>query len=169
MTTYIRVGLIINTHGHRGELKILPLTDDISRFFEAEHFYIQKGAEYEKYHIKRCRVHQGKAIIDFREIPDMNEAEKLKGRYLELPEEELKILPEGHYYIYQIIGLDVYEGGRRLGKLSDVLKTGGSNDVYVVKDFEGKELLLPALKEVVREIDLANGVIRVVIPPGLLD
>ena len=168
MTTYIKIGMIINTHGHKGELKILPLTDDIRRFNEAEYFYVQKDNEYKKYHVVQCRIHQDKAIIAFREIPDMNEAEKLKGKYLELPEEELKPLPAGHYYIYQLIGLDVYEGEQFLGKIEDILKTG-SNDVYVVKGPNGKEMYLPALKEVVREIDLAAHVIRVTIPLGLLD
>ena len=168
MTTYIKIGMVINTHGHKGELKILPLTDDINRFNEAEYFYVQKDNEYIKYHIKQCRIHQAKAVIAFCEIPDMNEAQKLKGKYLELPEAELMPLPDGHYYIYQLVGLDVYEGEQFLGKLNDVLKTG-SNDVYVVKGTTGKEMYLPAIKEVVGEIDLAAGVMKVTVPPGLLD
>jgi len=168
METYIRIGMIINTHGHKGELKILPLTDDINRFGEAEYFYVQQGNEYKKYHIVQSRVHQDKVILCFREIPDMNEAQKLKGKYLELPEAELMPLPAGHYYIYQLIGLDVYEGENFLGKLNDVLKTG-SNDIYVVKGTTGKEIYLPAIKDVVREIDPALRIMKVVIPPGLLD
>ena len=168
MTLYIKIGQIINTHGHKGELKILPLTDDINRFYDAEHFYVQQGNEYQKCHVKQCRLHQNRAILAFEEIPDMNEAEKLKGKYLELPEEELKPLPTGHYYIYQLIGLDVYEEERFLGRIEDILQTG-SNDVYAVKDPNGRMLYIPALKEVVRDIDPAARVVKIKIPPGLFD
>ena len=168
MTLYIKIGQIINTHGNKGDVKILPLTDDINRFFEAEHFLIQKDNEYLPYHPERCRIHQGKAIIAFAEIPDMNAAEKLKGKYLELPEAEIKPLPEGHYYIYQLIGLDVYEEEKYLGKIVDVLKTG-SNDVYVIREAGAKDIYLPALKQVVHAIDLESHRVKVTIPPGLLD
>jgi len=168
MTVFIKIGLIVNTHGHKGELKVLPLTDDIGRFHEAGHFYLQKDNGYKEYNVAKCRIHQDKVIISFKEIPDMNEAQKLKGSYIELPESELKSLPAGHYYIYQLIGLDVYEDESFLGKITDILKTG-SNDVYVVKGTTGKEIYLPALKEVVRDIDLVSGVVKVIIPQGLLD
>lgn len=168
MTTYCKIGQIINTHGHRGEIKIYPLTDDLNRYFELEHVYIKKGDEYKEYHLDRVRTHQGLVLLFLKEIEDMNEAEKLKGLYIELPLSELKPLPQGQYYNFQLIGQLVYENGHLLGKVTEILKTG-SNDVYVIKDAQGREICLPALKEVVRSIDLTSGRMEVKLPAGLLD
>lgn len=167
--TFVKIGQIINTHGNRGELKIYPLTDDINRFCELDHVFIRSGEDYREYRVNRARIHRDTVIISFGEIKDMNEAEKLKGRYLELPVKELKPLPPGHYYIFELVGLAVYEGDILLGEVTDVLKTG-SNDVYVVKASGGnKQILIPAIKEVVKSIDLKSGTIKVILPPGLLD
>lgn len=169
MTSFIRIGQIINTHGHKGELKIYPLTDDVSRFDELNHIYIKQGNDYCQYDVDSVRYYQNFVLIFLKQIPDMNEAEKLKGHYLELPVNELRELPAGHFYIFQLIGLNVYENGRCLGSIKDVLKTG-SNDVYVVKDPERKkEILIPALKEVVKSINLESGRVEVILPAGLED
>lgn len=165
---YIKIGQIINTHGNKGELKIYPLTDALSRFEELEHVFIQHKGEYREYQVEGVRFYKELILMTLAEIPDMNAAEKLKNLYLELPETELKELPEGHYYIYQLVGLEVYEGERLLGKVADIIKTG-SNDVYVVERTDQKPLLIPALKEVIREIDLEAGRIRAVLPEGLED
>lgn len=167
MTSYIKIGQIINTHGHKGELKIYPLTDDINRFKELTHVYIRQKEIYKKYTVSSVRLNQGFVLMFFTEIEDMNEAEKMKTLYLELPETELKELPEGHYYIYQLVGLSVYEGERLLGRVSEIIKTG-SNDVYIVeRQDQKKPLLIPALKDVVKSIDLERGIIEVELPPGL--
>lgn len=169
MSSYIKIGQIINTHGHRGELKVYPLTDDINRFKDLVHVYIKKGNEYKSYQISGVRYHKDLVLLSLHEIIDMNEAETFKGLYLELPEEELRVLPEGHYYIFQLVGLNVYEHDRFLGKVFDIIKTG-SNDVYVVQHPDKKRpLLIPALKDVVRQIDLTAGLIRVELPIGLED
>ncbi len=165
---YIKIGQIINTHGHKGELKVYPLSDDPRRFYELEHVYIKRIGDYLKYHVKSVRLHHNAVIIALREIPDMNEAEKMKGLYLELPASELRPLPPGHYYHFQIVGLEVYENDHYLGKVEEILETG-SNDVYVVKKEQGKPIYLPALKEVIKTIDLDSGKMEVKIPPGLLE
>ncbi|MCR4442652.1 MAG: ribosome maturation factor RimM [Peptococcaceae bacterium] len=170
MEQFIKIGQIVNTHGCRGELKVLPLTDDPGRFEELTQVYVfRKDRDYIKYNVASARIHKGMVLVAFAEINDLLEAEKMKGLYLELPVSELKPLPEGHYYIFQLIGLNVYEDDKLLGKMIDVIKTG-SNDVYVVKAVGSKkEILIPALKEVVEKIDLSSGAIRVKLPPGLLD
>lgn len=169
MTPYIRIGQIINTHGHRGELKVFPLTDDINRFSDLKHVYIKKDNGYENYKVSGVRYHQGLVLLSLLEVFDMNEAEKFKGLYLELPENELKKLPEGHFYIYQLVGLKVYEHERLLGVVADIFKTG-SNDVYVVESDDRKRpLLIPALKDVVKDIDVDKGLINVELPIGLED
>lgn len=168
MTQYIKIGQIINTFGHRGEMKVYPLTDDINRFYELREVYIEKQGVYREFHVSKVRLHQSLAILSLEEIADMNGAETLKGSYLELPESRLRPLPDGHYYIFQLVGLDVLDGEHHLGKLTDVLKTG-SNDVYVVTDAQGHAIYIPALKEVVKKIDLSSGIMEVVLPPGLVD
>lgn len=164
----MQIGQIINTHGNRGELKVFPLTDHPERFNDLKHVYLLQDEEYRRYQVERVRSHRNMVILSLREITDMNEAEKLKGLYLQLPVEELKPLPPGHYYFYQIIGLRVYQGEECLGEVRDILKTG-SNDVYVVTRPAGKEILVPALKDVVREINPGAGIMRVELPPGLMD
>ncbi len=169
MSGYIKIGQIINTHGNKGELKVYPLTDDVRRFCELEHLFILQNGEYQKYLVEKARIHKGMGILALREIDNMNDAESLRNLYVELPEEQLLPLPEGHFYIFQIIGLAVFENDIYLGKVTDVLKTG-SNDVYVITNPENNNVFyLPALKEVVKNIDISSGKMEVQIPPGLLD
>ena len=168
MTDYIQIGKIINTHGHKGCLKIYPLTDDAERFFELERVYVKLNDYYTAYTVSKVQLHKNVVLLTLAEIPDMNEAERLKGFYLEIPKEEARPLSVDSYYIYQLIGLDVFEEEQFLGKLCEVLKPG-SNDVFVVKTPENKEIYLPALKSVVTLIDLEHGRMEVKIPPGLLD
>lgn len=168
MTDYIQIGKIINTHGHKGGLKIYPLTDDAKRFYELKRVYIRHNDDYIVYTVSKVQLHKNVVLLTLMEITDMNAAERLKGLYLEIPKEEARPLPADSYYIFELIGLDVYEGEQYLGKLCEVLKPG-SNDVYVVKTPENKEIYLPALKSVVTLIDLEHGRMEVKIPPGLLD
>ena len=164
----IRVGKIINCHGHKGELKLMPLTDDNNRFRHLKEAYLELPAHrYELVHIKSTREHKGHILMTLDEIADMNAAEKLKNIYLCVKKEDAVDLPEDHYFLYQIIGLEVYENGQYLGKITEVLQTG-SNDVYVVSH-EDRAFYMPALKAVVKEIDLEQGKMAVQLPEGLLD
>lgn len=172
MEQFIKIGQIINTHGHQGGLKIYPLTDNPDRFHELKKVYIRQEdgltGSYHEFTINQVVFHQRFVLLELQEVPDMNAAEKLKGKYVEIPRSEVKNLPADSFYIFQLVGLAVYEGEQYLGKLADVLPTG-SNDVFVVKTPEGKEIYLPALKSVITQVDLDNGRIEVEIPPGLLD
>lgn len=168
MAEYIKIGQIVNTHGHKGGLKIYPLTDDAQRFLALEKVYIKCADCYVAYTVAKVQLYKNVVFLSLQEIADMNAAEKLKGLYLEIPQAEVRPLSPGSYYHFQLIGLDVYEDEQYLGKLSDVLQPG-SNDVFVVKTPENKEIYLPALKSVITRIDLDNRRIEVKIPPGLLD
>jgi len=168
MTKYIQIGKIINTHGNKGGLKIYPLTDDVERYFELERVYVNLNDDYTAYTVSKVQLHKNVVLLTLAEIQDMNTAEGLIGASVEIPQEEVRPLSADSYYIFQLIGLDVFEGEQYLGKLCEVLKPG-SNDVFVVQTPEDKEIYLPALKSVVTLIDFEHGRMDVKIPPGLLD
>ncbi len=166
---YITIGEIVNTQGHKGEVRILPLTDFPERFAALRAVNVLLNDRREVYHIESVRRHKQFVVIKFAEVPDMNAAEKLKGALLQITREQLWPLQEGEYYIFDIVGLEVYDGqGTKLGRVRDVLRTG-ANDVYVVQPENGKEILIPALKKVVKEIDIDNNRMVVELPEGLLE
>lgn len=165
---FIAIGKIVNTQGRRGAVRVFPLTDYPERFKDTSRVWVSiKGAR-QQLSIGEAALYKNYVIIEFKEITDMKDAEALKGGILEVPRGELVALPEDNYYIFDIVGLQVYDaGGDLLGKITDVLHTG-ANDVYVVET-GGKPLLIPALKQVVREIDLDSRRMVVELPKGLVD
>jgi len=144
-------------------LKVEPLTDFPERFALGCSLYVEGIA----YAIERCRWHRGKVYIKLAGIDSTTAAAALRQRFLEVPEEELKPLSEGEYYQFQILGLEVRTTeGQPLGRVTHILSTG-SNDVFVVHG-EGSELLIPALDDVIKAIDLDGGWIEVELVEGLL-
>ncbi len=165
----ITIGKIVNTQGHLGEVRIWPLTDFPERFSNLKQVYINLNGHTEIYHIDGVRFNKRFVLVKFAEVPDMNRAETLKEALIQLPSEDLLPLPEDTYYIFELIGLQVHTGaGEKLGIITDVIQTG-SNDVYVVKPPLGKDILIPALKQVVKKIDLSEKKVVVELLPGLLD
>ncbi|MBO5733373.1 MAG: 16S rRNA processing protein RimM [Clostridia bacterium] len=158
----IEVGQIVNTHGIRGEVKLNPWTDDLYELLDLEVFY-DKNAEPLK--VESSKVHKNVVIIKFSGINTMNDAEKMKGKTLYT---EKTPLPEGRYYIKDLIGLLAYENDEPLGELTDVFNTG-ANDIYEIKTPEGKRIYLPVIDGVIGEVDLENKKIFVTVPLGLLD
>jgi 16S rRNA processing protein RimM len=160
---YVAVGRILGPWGLRGDVKVEPLTDFPERFGRGCRLHVEGVA----YTIERCRWHKGKVYIKLSDIDSATAAEPLGQRFLEVPEEELKPLSEGEYYQFQILGLEVRTAeGQPLGKVTQILSTG-SNDVFVVHG-EGGELLIPALDDVVKAIDLDEGWMEVEPVEGLL-
>lgn len=158
MKEYLSIGQIINTHGVRGELKIYPLTDDIKRFRKLTKVFIDGIAK----NITWCKLQSDMVILKIDGIDSIEQAIKYKNKYLEVKREDAVKLPEGNYFIADIIGCTVLdEEGNVLGIVYDVLQTG-SNDVYWVKDNKN-EVLVPALKSVVVNIDIENR--KIVIKP----
>jgi len=167
MLEYLSIGQIVNTHGVRGEVKVYPLTDDASRFDKLKEVYIEFKDEMKKYQIESAKHMKNTVVLKLKGVDTMNDAEKLRQLYLKVGRWDAVRLPKDTFFICDIIDSEVYDiHGELLGKLQDVLHTG-SNDVYVVKT-EGKDLLIPALKTVVKEINLQAKKIVVELPEGLV-
>ncbi|MDS1029924.1 ribosome maturation factor RimM [Bacillota bacterium LX-D] len=166
----ITIGEITTTQGHLGEVRVYPTTDFPEHFTTLEKVACKIAGQVNWLTIAGVRYHKGFVILRFKEISDMNEAEKLKGGLIQISPEELTPLPEGHYYIFQLIGLQVFTiAGEFLGTVKDIQQTG-SNDVYYIENSNtGKEVLVPAIKQIVKEVNLSEGKILIEPLPGLID
>ena len=168
MQKYFEVGQIVNTFGVKGMLKVKPFTDDVERFEELKKVYICKKEKLEEVEIEEVKYHKDMVLLKVKGIDDMNEAEKVKGLYLKIDRKNAKKLPKDTYFIADLLGLEVYSDKEELlGKVDDIFRTG-ANDVYVVKDERGKQLLLPGIPEVIKEIDLEKEKIIVHLLKGLV-
>ena len=149
----IVIGRIGAAHGIRGELRIIPLTDFPERFATLRE--VMGGDEL--LHIESVKPQGKNFLMRFREYAVREDAQKLTGRLLTVARAEAAPLDEGEYYVFDIVGLTVYdEEDNELGTVENVLRTG-SNDVYAVRSEDGHEILIPALRKVVRTIDVPNG------------
>lgn len=146
----VKIGIITSAHGIAGEVNIKALTDFPQRFKKTKSVFIDE----KKYTITNATLTNDRVILRFAEVDNRNSAEKMRGKYLCVEKTATVRLPNGSYYIYDLVGCEVYEDNTRLGIIKDVLSTG-SNDVYVVDSPNG-QLLIPALKQVVLSIDIAN-------------
>ena len=165
---YFEIGQIVNTFGIKGMLKVNPFTDDMMRFEELEDLYIQYKGNLKKVKIEQVRYQKNQVLLKLEGINSIEEAENYRNCYLKIHRKDARNLEEDMYFIADLIGLEVYTNQNELlGKLDDVFSTG-SNDVYVVKDQNGKQILLPAIKEVIKQIDLKNKKITVELINGLL-
>ena len=165
---YIEIGQIVNTNGLKGVVKVNPFTDDISKFEDLKYVYIQLKNELKKVKIVQVRYNKNQVLLKLEGIDSIEEAEKYRNFYLKTEKESQEDLGEDTYYIVDLIGLDVYsDKNEYLGKIEDVFPTG-SNDVYVVKDNLGKQILIPAIADVVKEVDLKNKKMIINLIPGLV-
>ena len=168
MQKYFEVGQIVNTFGVKGMLKVKPFTDDANRVEELKKVYICKKEKLEEVEIEEVKYHKDMVLLKVKGIEDMNEAEKVKGLYLKIDRKNAKKLPKDTYFIADLLGLEVYsDTGELLGKVDDIFRTG-ANDVYVIKDEKGKQLLLPGIPDVIKEIDLEKEKIIVHLLKGLI-
>lgn len=169
MENLLRVGVISSTHGVRGEVKVFPTTDDKNRFKQLKDVILDTGKDYLTLEIESVRFFKQMVILKFKGINNINDIEKYKGKDLLVTRENAVPLAENEYFIYDIIGAEVFlEDGTEFGTISEVLATG-ANDVYVVKDTNGKEVLLPVIDDCVKEIDVEEKKVTVYLMPGLLD
>lgn len=168
MEDFFRVGVIANTHGIKGEVKVFPTTEDPERFKWLKKVYLDTGKEKLEWEVKSIRFFKNLVIVKFKGIDSINDIEKYKGMDLLVAREDAIPLEEDEFYIADILGAMVYtEDGKEFGKLKDVLETG-ANLVYVV-EHEGKEVLLPAIPDCVKDVDIEEKKLIVHILPGLLD
>ncbi|NDJ35073.1 MAG: 16S rRNA processing protein RimM [Chloroflexi bacterium] len=164
---YLLVGEVLRPHGVRGELSMRVVTEHPERLIKLEQLYL--GLDYAPYSIDRIRPHKGKMIVQLAEVESREEADHLRGEQVYIRLEDAVPLEDGEYYLYQIENIAVMtEDGQRLGRLTDYIETG-ANDVYVITTDDGQELLLPAIPEVIKKVDLHNRVMIVHLLPGLTD
>ncbi|MFA9463657.1 MAG: ribosome maturation factor RimM [Velocimicrobium sp.] len=169
MENLLRVGVISSTHGIRGEVKVFPTTDDSTRFKQLKEIILDTGNEHLILEIESVRFFKQMAILKFKGFDSINDIEKYKGKDLLITRENAVPLAENEYFIYDIIGANVMlEDGTLLGSLEEVLVTG-ANDVYVVKDLQGREILLPVIDDCVKKVDIETKEVIVKLIPGLLD
>ena len=168
MQKYLEVGQILNTHGLKGYLKVVPYTDDIERFEELKKIIIVYQKENIEYEIEKVKYLKGMVLLKLKGIEHINEAEKYKNCFLKIKREDAKKLEENTYFIADLIGLSVYnEEKEKIGTLDEIFPTG-SNDVYVVKNEKGKQILLPAISSVIKKVDLEEGKIIVDVSGGVM-
>lgn len=165
----ITIGKISRHHNRNGEIKCLILSDYPERFLDLDRVFLESGEDIKRLHLESVRFHKDYAIIKFEEVDSLVEAQKLKDYYVKLPSHEALELPEGHFFMHDLIGIEVYteEDDEYIGILEDIITTG-SHDIYVVH--HGKEeYLIPAIHEIVKEIDVENR--KMIIDPteGLLE
>ena len=168
MQEFLEIGQIVNTFGIKGMVKVKTFTDDITRFDRLDKVYVESNKIKKQYEIEEVKYHKDLVLIKFKGIDKVEDAELLRNCYLKVDRKDEPELEEGTYYIVDLLGLDVYsDEGNLLGKLDDIYNYG-SSDIYVVKDELGKQLLLPAISDVIKEINLEQKKIVVHILPGLI-
>lgn len=168
MVSELQVGVITQTHGIRGEVKVFPTTDDANRFKKLKEVILETEKDRRTLTVEGVKFFKQYVILKFKEYDSINDMEKYKGARLLVPREKAVKLQKDEYFVADLIGLQVVtEDGEPFGRLKNVLETG-ANDVYVVETAEGKEVLLPAIKECVLRIDMDKGVVTVHIMDGLL-
>ncbi|HLI70053.1 MAG TPA: ribosome maturation factor RimM [Ktedonobacteraceae bacterium] len=167
-TEWATIGQVVALFGVRGELKVRSLTDIPNRFQQLETIYL--STEHRGYKIERVRPYKGEMIIlKLVGIDNANAAEPLCRQSLLIPLNQLAKLPPDSYYQHDILGLNVFTlAGRELGPIVDIIETG-SNDVYVIRDSSGKQVLIPATKEVIKQVDLVRHTMYIEPLPGLLE
>ncbi|MFN8377049.1 MAG: ribosome maturation factor RimM [Anaerolineae bacterium] len=171
MPDFLLIGEILRPHGVHGELKVRVLTEYPERIPSIPVVYIGAGvgaSNPRALHVESMRMHQGFALIKFRETPDRTMAERLRGQYVMVRIEDAVPLEEGEFYLYQVVGLPVWtDDGRELGVVTEVLETG-ANDVYVVKGDAYGEVLIPVTPDTILRTDIQGRQITVRLPDGLL-
>lgn len=169
MDNLLRVGVISSTHGVKGEVKVFPTTDDSARFKQLKKVILDTGREQIDLEIEGVKFFKNMVILKFKGYDFIEEIEKYKGKDLLITRDLAVKLGPDENFIFDLIGLLVVkDDGEELGTLTDVIKTG-ANDVYEVKMTDGREVLLPAIKECVLNVDLEKKVVTVHMMDGLLD
>ena len=169
MEEILQVGVIASTHGIAGEVKVFPTTDDVKRFKKLKYVILDTGKEKMNLEICQVKFFKQMVILKFKEFQSINDVERFRGKSLYVTRENAVKLQKDEYFIADMIGMHVVSTeGEDLGNLTDVIQTG-ANDVYVVEKTGCPQLLLPAIKECIRKIDMEQGEITVYLMPGLRD
>ena len=169
MEDLFKVGVITSTHGIKGEVKVFPTTDDANRFKKLKNVILDDGKEKIDIEIASVRFFKNMVILKFKGIDDINVVEKYKKAELFVTRENAVPLQKDEYFIADLIGVEVTsDQGEELGVIDDVLQTG-ANDVYVIKKAGCQDLLVPAIKACIKEVDIENQKMTVHLLAGLRD
>lgn len=169
MENLLRVGVITSTHGVRGEVKVFPTTDDMNRFKKLKTVILDTKKEKKTLHVESVKFFKNMVILKFKGFDNINDVEMWRQMDLLITRDQAVKLNPDENFIVDLIGLTVMtDEGEKLGVMQDVLQTG-ANDVYVVKMTSGKEVLLPAIKDCILNVDLEKGEMLVHVLDGLLD
>ena len=168
MEQLLQVGVISSTHGVRGEVKVFPTTDDVKRFKKLKKVILDTGKEQLPLEIEGVKFFKQFVILKFRGIDNINDIEKYKGKSLLVDREHAVKLKKDEYFIADMIGMDVFtEEGELFGALKDVMETG-ANDVYIIEMTDGKEVLVPAIKQCILDVDIENRKLVIHLLEGLV-
>ena len=160
----IEIGKIVNTHGLKGEVKVEPWCDGIETFEYLKRVFVNNI----EYSMGSVKLQKNLFLVKLKELTTVEDAELLKGIIIYANEDEMPPLPEGVYYLKDIVGLLVYEGDKFIGEITDWIETG-ANNVYIIKRPKGKDLLIPAIDSVIKEIDIENKKMSVTLLEGLMN
>ena len=167
MESLLEVGQIVNTYGIKGFVKVVPLVDNNNQFKSFKTLYIQEKKSLKELHIEEVKFSKNLVLLKFKSVDTIEQAEGLRNVYLQAKRSDIK-LEKGAYFIVDLIGLEVYtEEGNLLGILKEVLQPG-ANDVYVVENEEKKQILLPVIPDVVKEVDIDGKKVIVKLLEGLI-
>ena len=169
METKLQVGVISSTHGVRGEVKVFPTTDDVKRFKRLKEVILDTGKEELMLEIESVKFFKQFVILKFKGFDNINDIEKYKTKSLYVTRANAVRLRKDEYFIADLQGLTVIDEAEQvIGTLRDVMETG-ANDVYIVDMTDGREVLIPAIKDCILNVDIEGGKIQVHIMDGLLD
>ena len=169
MEDRFQVGVITSTHGIKGEVKVFPTTDNVKRFKKNMEIILDTGKENIQLTVESVKFFKQFVILKFKGIDNINDIEKYKTKSLYVTRANAVRLRKDEYFIADLLGVDVWEdNGEKLGVLKDVIETG-ANDVYVITLEDGKELLIPAIKECILDVDIENRKMTVHVMDGLRD
>ena len=168
MEKQLQVGVISSTHGVRGEVKVFPTTDDVTRFTQLKKVYLETGREMLPLEIQNVKFFKQFAILKFKGIDNINDIEKYRGKSLMIDREDAVDLDEDEYFIADMIGMKVCtEDGSEFGTLKDVMETG-ANDVYIIDSLEHGEVLIPAIRECILDVDMDEERMTIHLMEGLV-
>lgn len=168
MEDFLQVGIITQTHGIRGEVKVFPTTDDPHRFKKLKEVILDTGKEKITLEIENVKFFKNLVILKFKGIDNINDIERHKGKSLYVTRANAVKLKKDEYFIADLIGIEVFdENDKHLGVLKNVIETG-ANDVYSIELEDKSELLLPAIKQCVLDIDIEDRKMKVHILDGLM-
>ncbi len=169
MEQFLRVGVISSTHGIRGEVKVYPTTDDPERFLDLDEVILDTGREHKILEIEGVKFFKNQVILKFKGYDNINDIEKYLKKDLLVDREHAVELGENENFIADLIDMEVVtDEGKILGTLTDVIETG-ANDVYAVKTPEGKEILLPAIRDCILDVNVDEKRMTIHVMEGLLD